>query len=180
MDIDTIAGLYKEHSKAHKVLDWTEAKTAAKLCEIAKAFLWSKARALVEGAGNRPVLLTYVSDSTPIRTTCAHTAGLQKMRKKKKKRAPGSRLLGGEGLPQDHYLCRHPLLCTLFRDPVGLTKGKDSWCQFTVACNFFPKSPGPHRHLHPARQLRPIDAECLGQEDAAAAGSLLCDSWRPR
>ena len=71
MDGASIAALYLDFSRTHKVLAREEAKTCSRLCEVGKAFLQEMARALVRGAGGRAILHTYGSDCTPLLTGVA-------------------------------------------------------------------------------------------------------------
>ena len=77
MDGASIAALYLDFFRTHKVLERDEARTSAKLCEVGKAFLQEKARALVRGAGGRAILHTHGSDCTPLLTGVSYTTRLQ-------------------------------------------------------------------------------------------------------
>lgn len=57
---------FLELCKAHLVVEKANIPDVAKVCEVVKAYLQQKARALVASAKNEPVLFTYRSDATPL------------------------------------------------------------------------------------------------------------------
>ena len=60
MDGSSLKELYLAHCKVHKVLDRSEAEECAKLCEVGKAYLIRKAKALVRSAQGRAPLHVWV------------------------------------------------------------------------------------------------------------------------
>eukprot|EP00972_Heterocapsa_arctica_P086888 12808827-Heterocapsa_arctica.AAC.1 len=76
MDGDSIAALFLEHSRPHRIIGRAECVTTSKLCELGKSFLQDKARALVRAAGGRAVLHTYGSDCTPKLTGVTYSTKL--------------------------------------------------------------------------------------------------------
>jgi hypothetical protein len=77
-DVSQVIELYHNYSVAHKTLKKDEAYVCSRMVEVAKAFLMQKAKSLVSGAGNRPLLYSYGSDSTPVltqKTLVSHLPG---------------------------------------------------------------------------------------------------------
>ena len=138
MDGASIAALYLDFSRTHKVLNREEARTSAKLCEIGKAFMQEKARALVRGAGGRAILHTYGSDCTPLLTGVSYTTQLQGGRVVVRKGSEGAEFLVQRSFLKTTDASGDPVQTVLFTEPVPLTQGKSAWCQFTAAQRFFP------------------------------------------
>ena len=74
MDPASLRDLFLDHCQASKVLGRAEGYVNAKLCEVGKAYLQEKARALVRESNGRPVLFTYGSDGTPSLTRATFTS----------------------------------------------------------------------------------------------------------
>ena len=66
MDAETLRGLFIEMSRAHRVVEKDEVPLVEKLCEVAKAFLISRAKSLVTQTEGRALMWTYGSDATPM------------------------------------------------------------------------------------------------------------------
>ena len=138
MDGESIARLFLDFCKVHKVVSKEESRICAKLCEVGKAFLLQRAKALVAGAEGRAVLLTYGSDSTPLLCKQTFTAALDSHHRVVRKAGR-----------QVEFLVERAFLCTVspagekhttcvLTDPTPLDKGKTAWCEFSAACRFFP------------------------------------------
>ena len=137
MDGASIAALYLDFSRTHKVLAREEAKTCSRLCEVGKAFLQEKARALVRGAGGRAILHTYGSDCTPLLTGVAYTTRMGG-RTVVRKGSEGAEFLVQRSFLKTTDASGDPVQTVLFTEPIPLTQGKSAWCQFTAAQRFFP------------------------------------------
>ena len=88
MDASTLLGKYKDASLAHRVFTNHTEHDLGKLAEIAKAFLWQRAKNIIQSAGNHAVLFSYSSDGTPqlIRETVVHELPGERILRKKVKR----------------------------------------------------------------------------------------------
>jgi len=110
-----------------------------RLCEAGKAYLQSKARALVLGAGNLPVLVHYSSDGTPISTKYRATAVLPTMAGTRVKREARetSEFLVQVGFARRLDPSGKAVTACILRDPVPLVHGKTAWSLFSCGRDFF-------------------------------------------
>jgi len=115
----------------------SERVTLAKVAEVAKEFLQREATKLVKRANGRPVLMSYSSDGTPLRSKkhIVHAAG-----------SSGSKVrrVGGaaqEFLVQQAFL-RYidvdgvPHTVAVLRDPLPLSHGKGAWAIYSAGVEF--------------------------------------------
>jgi hypothetical protein len=123
----------------HSVTD-SEMKTMSRLCEAGKAYLQARARDLVVGAGNLPVLVHYSSDGTPIST---------KYRAKAARLSNTGTSVKREGRETSEFLVQvgfarridpngKTITACILRDPVPLVHGKSAWSLFSCGREFFP------------------------------------------
>ena len=114
------------------VLDKESVQTVARLCECSKAFLKQRAQGLLIKHQTDPILLSYSSDGTPLKTqeTFTHSVGSLSVKRK-----------GGsckEYLVQRLFILPWGGEPTVyFRDP-QILGDKTAWCCFSAARGFFP------------------------------------------
>ena len=134
----SLAQLYLDYARPHKVLSKEEAAVAAKLCEVGKAFLWQRAKDMVKESGDRAILFSYGSDGTPVLTQLTIVRQLSEHQNFSRRAGDGTELLVERAFVKfTDALGKNRMTC-LFRDPRPMSKGKSTWHQFTAACEFFP------------------------------------------
>lgn len=129
--------LYMLHSSASRNLSRDDGREAAKLCEMMKDLLWSKAKSLVAASAGRPVLYSYGSDGTPMLTResmALKPADGQVLYRRMKE--------AGEYLVERGFILTpnagggYSKAC-LLRDPRHLGDGKTALHSFKAATEFF-------------------------------------------
>lgn len=138
MDGQGILAKYRDFCVPHKVLTRVEAEEASKLVEVAKAFLWGKAKALVSEANGAPVLYCYGADATPVLTKCTLTAKLPSGKRIVRKAGRGAELLVERAFLKTSGGAGPAKVVCLFSDPTPLSEGKGAWQHFVACCKFFP------------------------------------------
>ena len=134
-----IVEAYVAHGRAAAMVGRDGDREADLLSEVAKALMWEKAAGVVRRAGNGPVLYSYQSDGAPALT---HRRWVHKLEGTSKK----VRRSGGAST---EYLLQKAFVLTqreiggtevvaLFAEPRPLSHGKDTWCMYTAARDFFP------------------------------------------
>ena len=133
----SIADLANEFARASKVYSDSDRYISARLCEAGKAFLNERVHNVIREAGEAPILSSYSSDGTPIKTVQRMVAADDKHRVVRK---------GGSGM---EYLVERffvsakkkfgqPVAAVSFRDPVPMTAGKSAWAIFACGRQFMP------------------------------------------
>lgn len=137
-DAEELRALALRLAKASLVLAPDESDAAAKLCEVLKGHLAGKVRTLVAVAGDLPVVCSYVSDATPLRTKVRFvSAG-----------GPGGRLVR-DGRRLEEFLLqrstvkyfnahRQPVIAVLAEDAVPLRLGKKGGNLYSAATAHMP------------------------------------------
>ena len=137
LDGPAIAKLFIDHSRVHPVLDREQAEECAKLCEIGKAYLLRKAKALVRNAEGRAVLFTYGSDATSAKCVVTYTAKVDAKRVQRRG-AHGVELLVERAFLKTTTPSGRKHVACLWNDPRPLLQGKTAWVHVSAACKFFP------------------------------------------
>ena len=130
--------LFSEHADAARVLDRSEGEESAKLCEIAKHLLKSRAKQFVYDAQGRPLLYSYQGDSTPLLAQATHVDRRPNGQHIVRKAGRATELLLQRVFLKTISLAGEHLVTCFFRDPVPLDNGKGTWPCFTAACDCFP------------------------------------------
>jgi hypothetical protein len=138
LDGPGFARLLREHAIASKVLSKDEALVAARLCEVAKAFLLSKAKGIVRAAGDRAVLVTYGSDGTPALTFETTSCSITSQHSTVRKAGHSVEFLVERAFLRTTSPTGSPILACVLRDAVPLVHGKGGWAVFGCASRFFP------------------------------------------
>ena len=134
-----IVEAYVAHGRAAAMVGRDCDREADLLSEVAKAFMWEKAAGVVRRAGNGPVMYSYQSDGT---SSLTHRRWVHKLEGTSKK----ARRSGGAAT---EYLLQKAFVLTqrgiggtevvaLIAEPRPLSHGKDTWCMYTAARDFFP------------------------------------------
>lgn len=128
----------RRYAQVSLVLGRAERAELERACEILKWYLASRARQLVVEAYGRPVLISYSSDGTPIKTQ-------ERISRRLTKKMHVQRVGGAatEYLIQQcfvRYFDAHqvPRTAVVLRDPLPLTEGKSAWAVFAAGRDFFP------------------------------------------
>lgn len=114
------------------VLDTSDMQAVARLCECSKAFLRQRALNVLQKHKSDPVLLSYSSDGTPLKTQETFTQSVGSL---SVKRRGGS---SHEYLIQRFFILPWKGEPTIFfRDPHAMSD-KTAWCLLGAAMDFFP------------------------------------------
>ena len=127
-------------AQVHQSSTVQEKRELWRLCEAGKAYLQSRARDVILGANDMPVLVHYSSDGTPIST---------KYRTKAKRLSLTGRSVQRHGRETSEFLVQigfvrridssgKPVSACVLRDPVPLAHGKGAWALFSCGREFFP------------------------------------------
>jgi hypothetical protein len=138
MDGPSLKELCLAHCKVHKVLDKAEADESAKLCEVGKAYLIRKAKALVHSAEGRAVLYTYGSDATSAKCAVTYTAKVSPTKRVHRRGSQGVELLVERAFLKTATSSGEGQVVCLWKEPTPLLHGKTALVHFSAACRLFP------------------------------------------
>ena len=134
----SVRSLMRDFCSAFKVFSRDEADWCSQLCEVLKAFLLQKAKAVVWQAGDRAVLYTYGSDGTPLLTVSTYSATLPGRRRILRKGKEACEFLIEQGYIKTTREDGSDVVACILRDPVAMSAGDTALHEFTAACFFFP------------------------------------------
>lgn len=134
---ESVEDLVVRLSSPHQCLSVADADGLGNLVEVCKAFMLKRAKNFVASAENRPLLLTYGSDGTPMMT-----------REHWRHKSSGSLSVHRHGGSSHEYLIQRAFfayrkdgalcMCTLFTEPLPLVNGKAAEQIFACGRTFFP------------------------------------------
>lgn len=137
VDADAFRAMFSEFARAHRVLNRSEARSAAKMSEGMKALLCEQVKALARNAEGRAILWTYGADATPMLTQGLHLAKIGN-RTIVRKVGEANEFLAERAFVKTTTPLGELLVAVVFRDPVPLKEGKTAWHEFTAMVDFFP------------------------------------------
>lgn len=137
-DGPSLAGLFRRFAQAHLVLSREESRTCGKLCEVAKSYLTSRAKALVASCADRAILFAYSSDSTPMLLKQTFVGRVDEEHRVSRRAGQANDLLCQRAFVKSTDTLGRPLVVPVYRDPVPLTKGRSALHEFAACCQFFP------------------------------------------
>ena len=135
---DGMVAWIKEHAVVGRTLSTSEAAQNAKLCEVLKTFLKTKAEGLIRSANGRPCMFSYQSDSTPILAKSQRVHKVHEHRTIARRGGSAADMLIEKGFLRTWDGCGESSTSAVLRDPLNLTAGKTAWCLFSGAKAFFP------------------------------------------
>lgn len=139
MEDSSLRELAVELSRASAVLTKAQVGHVMKLCEVVKHQLQSKVDTLLSKASGRPVLMSYSSDGTPMKTAArVSSEGLVPGTALIRRGRDCVELLLQRGWYKTFGANGQTLVAALLRDPVPLTHGKSAWHLYSAARSFAP------------------------------------------
>ena len=135
------SGLYeciKRFSRPSLSVTAAEIPQVHKLAVICDKFMEQRVQALVQGCGNRPLLRSYSSDGTPIKTQYKMRKTTDKVKVTRAGKAVKEYLIQVAFFREAPALGGRPTSVVRFKPPLAMTHGKTASAQFAAGLEFGP------------------------------------------